>query len=525
MLQGLTTLAIRLLPMAVVFALALLADPVSADPPAFTFTKIADKDTPIPGGTGFFTGFSSGTGINNKIPTIDGKTVAFMNTGTFSQAGIYVGESLGDGNSLRMVVNKETPIPDANGTFKDFFAVSIAGEHLAFRGTGMEVGQVGIYRKSGDTLTTIADIQTEVPGQNGAPFGGFVDPSVDRDGTVVFRGGFRYERGLGIYKSVGNTLETVADIETPVPGNPGENFDSRLPGTRTDLVSIANGVVVFFGESYYFSIGVWRGVYQQQAGSISKVVDFNTQPSGASNTFWSLGMPATDGKGNIVFWGSTSPGALVYENGIYLHRDGDLFLIADLETPIPNSTDTFTNLGVGGLTPSVDGDLIAFAGDLGIYVDVAGVLAKVIAPGDTLDGKVVMTLYLGDEAVSDNSIAFLARFEEDRSYAVYRADLVLDTDDDGVPDSEDNCMAVANADQRDSDDDGYGQLCDGDLDGDGDTNTIDLNLYRMAHRRCSGEPNYNEDADFNGDGCINTLDLRIFKQLYRLPPGPSCCGA
>jgi hypothetical protein len=516
--------------MAVVIALTLLAEPVFADPPAFTFTKIADKDTPIPGGTGVFTGFGFGIGIDNKTPTIDGKTVAFVNTGTFSQAGIYAGEGPGDGSSLRMVVNKETPIPDANGTFKDFFAVSMAGEHLAFRGTGVEVGQVGIYRKSGDTLTAIADIQTEVPGRQGDPFGGFVDPSVDRDGTVVFKGGFIYRRGLGLYKSDGNTLETVADIDTPVPGNPGQNFNSKL--ADTDLVTIANGVVVFFGESYYYSDGTpWQGVYQQRTGSISKVVDFNTQPSGASNTFAPLGMPATDGQGNIVFWGDTSPGALVQENGIYLYRQGDLFLIADLETTVPGSTVTFATVGEGLLTPSVDGDLIAFMGaattnpaDLGIYADVAGELTKVIAPGDTLDGKVVMTLHLGDEAVSDNSIAFLVRFEEDRSYAVYRADLVLDTDDDGVSDFEDNCTAVANADQLDTDGDGYGQLCDADLDDSGNTNTLDLRMYKAAHNTCSGDASFNEDADFNGDGCVNTLDLNILKGLYRKPPGPSCCG-
>jgi hypothetical protein len=96
-----------------------------------------------------------------------------------------------------------------------------------------------------------------------------------------------------------------------------------------------------------------------------------------------------------------------------------------------------------------------------------------------------------------------------------------DTDGDGVADSVDNCTAVANADQRDSDGDGYGNLCDGDLDNDGETNTLDLNLYRQAHRSRAGDPNYNPDADFNGDGQVNTLDLSIYKGLHRRAPGPS----
>jgi hypothetical protein len=97
----------------------------------------------------------------------------------------------------------------------------------------------------------------------------------------------------------------------------------------------------------------------------------------------------------------------------------------------------------------------------------------------------------------------------------------LDSDRDGAPDIEDNCMLVPNADQRDTDNDGYGNMCDGDLNNDGVTNTLDLNAYKQAHRSRSGDPNYNANADFNGDGQINTLDLNIYKSFHRKPPGPS----
>jgi hypothetical protein len=96
-----------------------------------------------------------------------------------------------------------------------------------------------------------------------------------------------------------------------------------------------------------------------------------------------------------------------------------------------------------------------------------------------------------------------------------------DEDGDGVPDSRDNCILVPNADQRDADGDGYGNVCDGDLNNDGGTNTLDLNLYKQAHRSRVGDSNYNPGADFNGDGQINTLDLNIYKELHRKPPGPS----
>jgi hypothetical protein len=102
--------------------------------------------------------------------------------------------------------------------------------------------------------------------------------------------------------------------------------------------------------------------------------------------------------------------------------------------------------------------------------------------------------------------------------------LVGDSDGDGIPDTDDNCTLHDNPDQRDTDGDGYGNLCDGDLNNDGNTNTLDLNLYKQAHRTSLGDANYNPDADFNGDGAINTLDLNIYKGLHRKPPGPSCCA-
>jgi hypothetical protein len=120
-------------------------------------------------------------------------------------------------------------------------------------------------------------------------------------------------------------------------------------------------------------------------------------------------------------------------------------------------------------------------------------------------------------------------FDEDMSHYCN----VMDSDNDGISDDQDNCILIPNGplapdaggnSQLDTDGDGYGNLCDGDLNNNGDTNTLDLNLYKLAHRTSPGDANYDVDADFNGDGTINTLDLNIYKGLHRLPPGPSCCA-
>ena len=90
-----------------------------------------------------------------------------------------------------------------------------------------------------------------------------------------------------------------------------------------------------------------------------------------------------------------------------------------------------------------------------------------------------------------------------------------DFDNDGVEDDVDNCTEVPNPDQRDTDFDFYGNVCDADLDNSGFVNFSDLALFR--DRFGSGDP----DADFDGSGFVNFTDLAIFRQLFGAPPGPS----
>ena len=90
-----------------------------------------------------------------------------------------------------------------------------------------------------------------------------------------------------------------------------------------------------------------------------------------------------------------------------------------------------------------------------------------------------------------------------------------DNDNDGVKNFMDNCIEVANTNQRDTNGDGYGNLCDGDFDGNLFTNTSDL-FYLKANYLTA-----NPDADLDGSGSVNALDLFIFKTLYLKPPGPS----
>ncbi len=95
-----------------------------------------------------------------------------------------------------------------------------------------------------------------------------------------------------------------------------------------------------------------------------------------------------------------------------------------------------------------------------------------------------------------------------------------DKDGDGIPDIQDNCTEIANANQQDSDSDGFGNACDADLNNDGYVGFKDLDLFKSAFKN----KNANSGADFNSDGIVSFSDFDAFKKLYSKPPGPAGSG-
>lgn len=90
-----------------------------------------------------------------------------------------------------------------------------------------------------------------------------------------------------------------------------------------------------------------------------------------------------------------------------------------------------------------------------------------------------------------------------------------DYDEDNLKNFLDNCIFEPNSDQRDSNADGYGNVCDPDLNDDGVVNTIDLGILKL--RFFTADP----DADFDGNGVVNAVDLGILKARFFGMPGPS----
>lgn len=90
----------------------------------------------------------------------------------------------------------------------------------------------------------------------------------------------------------------------------------------------------------------------------------------------------------------------------------------------------------------------------------------------------------------------------------------IDTDGDGISDNTDNCALTFNPGQQDTDSDGYGNICDADLDNDGVVGFQDYNIFKAAWLSNSSSPNWNADADFDSDGTVGFQDFNILKSRW-----------
>lgn len=90
-----------------------------------------------------------------------------------------------------------------------------------------------------------------------------------------------------------------------------------------------------------------------------------------------------------------------------------------------------------------------------------------------------------------------------------------DQDNDGIPDSVDNCTTLANHLQTDIDGDGFGNACDADFTDDNVINLEDLpSIEANFFKRDVG-------SDLTDDARLNFADLSRFKYLLNTAPSPS----
>ena len=192
----------------------------------------------------------------------------------------------------------------------------------------------------------------------------------------------------------------------------------------------------------------------------------------------------------------------------------------------------------------MDGDVFIFgatAGDLIRFSVFAGgnfmdptieirdptgiVIVNGVADGATCNDGCTFSLDLSPAASGTYSLLIYDRgINETGSYEI-GLQCLLGTCSNAMPVCGDNCIDIANGPlipdpggniQRDTDEDGYGNMCDPDLNNDLIVQAADLALFKPLF--FTNDP----DADFDGSGRVNAADLAIMKKMFFLPPGPSC---
>ena len=133
-----------------------------------------------------------------------------------------------------------------------------------------------------------------------------------------------------------------------------------------------------------------------------------------------------------------------------------------------------------------------------------------INSGDTQIAYIILQSFIG-EVESQISITIVPTAANDLIFhARYMLDQLPkpeDSDNDSIPDDQDNCPDTPNPDQMDSDGDGNGDVCEipGDFDADGDVDRDDLNII-LSNR--NQPASVYPECDLDGDGMITVLDAR-----------------
>jgi hypothetical protein len=340
--------------------------------------------------------------------------VAFFGAGASSQQGIYTSSTAG--GPLAMVADRNTAVTNGTGNFVSFSSVSVSGSTAAFYGRGSGT-QRGIYAGAagGGGLVRVADTGTAVPNGTGN-FTDFQDFSIATSGpTVVFGGrGTSGQQGVYAGPTAGGPLTIVANTSSAIPSGTG-NFS-----TFVDM-SVSGSEVAFYGTGSSNQRGVYAGT--TGGGPLTRVADRNTAIPNGSGTFLFAFQPSVSGSA-VAFMGvgGTGSGAQFSQEGIYVGSTsgGPVSVVADFSTPIPGGIGTFTSLfqnGPAGL--SLSGSTVAFRGlgsngQDGIYMGSieGGPLVKVIAAGDSLDGRTVANLEFGfgEKGLDGNTLAFEVNF-------------------------------------------------------------------------------------------------------------------
>jgi secreted trypsin-like serine protease len=218
-------------------------------------------------------------------------------------------------------------------------------------------------------------------------------------------------------------------------------------------------------------------------------------------------------------WNGAIPLVATYTNvGLAGVRDFIVANVPDLgQTLLPSATaDQATTTQDAAINVNVLANDAGFSSPMTVAIVTAPLHGTAIVTGSPGDSSTVRIAYTPASGYTgSDSLVYSVSDGTSGDSAALAITVLADADHDGVPDSQDNCLGVYNPDQRDTNGDGYGNMCDPDLNNDGIVNSSDYLM--MKARFGTADP----DADFNGDGVVNASDSLKLKWYIGKPPGPS----
>ncbi|WP_199671184.1 thrombospondin type 3 repeat-containing protein [Salinibius halmophilus] len=283
-------------------------------------------------------------------------------------------------------------------------------------------------------------------------------------------------------------VDPSASIPTPIDGNFGRTPVHSLALVGDDLVAATkNHFYVFnpIGETYYLS---------------NKSI-FSNLTTTNDRVYW-LPFTKTEQQ-NIVQNGTVLDGKLSHTPSTSPNAD---YEFASLIQASPSGSQLLINSGY--VLDAASGEASKAFGsgfDLGAWQgnDLVTVRENQMVYRRAPDFYVTKSIILPSQPISLQTFrqGILVTYLDDQGINHQYVDLLSDQDNDGVPDLVDNCIAQANANQRDIDFDEIGDACDPDIDGDGMPNDYETNNGL--------DPQKTSDflTDLDSDGFNNLLEF------------------
>jgi hypothetical protein len=409
----------------IVFMMAIVvARPAAAE--SFVYGRVVQSGDSPSGSTDVFTtNFPTGfAAIWNGQVVFNGQ----VNDGIANRRGFYSGFA---GGSTTPLVSIGDAIPGGGGaTFQDFgTSPAIGSIGFAFVGYNAATSATlqGIYLRSGNLLSVIADSNTAVPGGLLGNFTGFSSGQIltINGSTVAFRATFT--GGSGIYMRYNGTLITTADTTMAIPNGMGNfsTLSSNQSVSGSNVAFRASGASmqqgIYFKDLTNLANPLIRVTDKTQIlpGTVDTIITNMNDPAVTGNDVYAMVRAAT-GTDRIVRYawnGSNSTPA--FASTVIAEFGG--------AAPGPIAGSTFTTFP--GFI-SADAGRIAFQANYndggsrsGIFLYDGTTLHNVINNGPLLDGKVVSSFLWGSNGLSGDTLTFTVFFA-DSTRGIYTATFI-----------------------------------------------------------------------------------------------------